>query len=169
VFLNPYTTTDKNSPQYQWVLNDLKSIDRKLTPWVIVITHCPWYNSNKAHQNETQTIWMRKLFEPVFYKFKVNLVLTGHVHAYERTHPVYMDTIDPNGPTYIVIGNAGNNEGHASTYLTQPKWSAYRNGTQYGYGLLIVKNSEQIEWKWFRNIDNKFIFQDSIIIDNFYI
>ena len=168
IFLNPYTTTDENSPQYKWLISDLESIDRKKTPWVITITHCPWYNSNKAHQNETQTIWMRETFEPIFYKYKVNLVFTGHVHAYERTYPVYQNKIDLSGPTYIVIGNGGNNEGHASTYIDKPEWSAYRNGTQYGYGLLFVKDSNKLEWKWFRNIDSKFVSQDNTVINNNY-
>lgn len=168
IFLNPYTTTGINSLQYKWLLSDLKSVDRKKTPWVIIVTHCPWYNSNKAHQNETQTVLMRETFEPIFYKYKVNLVFTGHVHAYERTYPVYQDKIDLTGPIYIVIGNGGNNEGHASTYLDKPNWSAYRNGTQYGYGLLIIKDSYELNWKWFRNIDNKFISQDNVIINNNY-
>jgi hypothetical protein len=168
VFLNPYTTTDTNSPQYKWLISDLEMVDRNKTPWIIIISHCPWYNSNKAHQNETQTILMRETFEPVFYKYKVNLVFTGHVHAYERTYSVYANKIDLSGPTYIVIGNGGNNEGHASTYLEKPEWSAYRNGTQYGYGLLFVKDSDKLEWKWFINIDNKFTSRDNIEIINNY-
>jgi len=166
IFLNPYTTTDINSPQYNWIISDLELVDRKKTPWIIIVMHCPWYNSNKAHQNEKQTLLMRETFEPVFYKYKVNLIFTGHVHAYERTYPVYMDTVLSDAPTYIVIGDGGNNEGHASTYLTQPKWSAYRNGTQYGYGLLTIKDMNQIHWRWFRNIDLKLVSQDEVIIYN---
>ncbi len=166
VFLNPYTTTDINSSQYKWLISDLESINRIKTPWLIVVSHCPWYNSNKAHQNETQTLRMRETFEPIFYKYGVNIVFTGHVHAYERTWPVYANEINPNAPVYIVIGDGGNNEGHAYTYLPQPKWSAYRNGTQYGYGQFIIYDKFQAEWKWFRNIDKKLIYQDKVTLYN---
>jgi len=166
IFLNPYTTTDSNSPQYKWLIGDLESINRDQTPWLIVVTHCPWYNSNKAHQNETQTLLMRETFEPIFYKYGVNIVFTGHVHAYERTWPVYQNQIDDNGPIYVVIGDGGNNEGHASTYLPQPKWSAYRNGTQYGYGQFIIYNKDKADWKWFRNIDTKLLYQDKVTLYN---
>lgn len=30
-------------------------------------------------------------------RHKVNLVITGHVHAYERTHPVYLNQVRANG------------------------------------------------------------------------
>ena len=35
----------------------------------------------------------------------------GHVHAYERTHPVYDYNIDPCGAVHITIGDGGNSEG----------------------------------------------------------
>jgi len=40
--LNAYTDTSVGSPQYDWLANDLKSINRTITPWVISSSHCPW-------------------------------------------------------------------------------------------------------------------------------
>lgn len=79
---------------------------------------------------------MKAAIEPLLFKYNVNIVLCGHVHAYERTHPVYQDVTDyKDGITYVVVGDAANDEGHASNYtLPHPAWSAYRNGTQYGHG-----------------------------------
>ena len=79
---------------------------------------------------------MKQAFEPLFFKYNVNIVICGHVHAYERTYPVYQDVVDmKNGITYIVVGDAANYEGHAARYIQpKPAWSAYRNGTQYGHG-----------------------------------
>ena len=166
IYLNSYTPSDENSSQYQWLVDDFNSIDRSVTPWVIVIMHCPWYNSNKAHHQELQAVMMKESMEDLFYENRVNLVFTGHVHAYERTHPVYRDQVVSDGPVYITIGDGGNLEGHANTYYEQPEWSAYRNGTQYGYGTLTVVDQSRLIWKWFRNIDGKYIFRDSIIIYN---
>ena len=35
----------------------------------------------------------------------------GHVHAYERSHPVYNYTVDLCGSVHITIGDGGNSEG----------------------------------------------------------
>jgi acid phosphatase type 7 len=54
---------------------------------------------------------MRAAIEPLLYKYQANIVIAGHVHAYERTHPVYRDSVDyKNGITYIVVGDAANYE-----------------------------------------------------------
>ncbi len=46
----------------------------------------PWYNSNFAHMGEG--VPMRQLIEPLLYEFKTDVVFSGHVHAYERSHQV---------------------------------------------------------------------------------
>lgn len=54
VMLATYTYSNATSPQYAWIEQDLASVDRKVTPWVIVFMHAPFYNSNTAHQNEVR-------------------------------------------------------------------------------------------------------------------
>lgn len=167
IYLNPYSTTDENSVQYQWLLKDLASVDRSVTPWVIVVMHCPWYNSNTAHSGEKQANLMRDSMEPVFYKNHVNIVFTGHVHAYERTTPVYQNQTVSDGVVYVTIGDGGNREGHANTYYDpQPSWSAYRNGTQYGHGELSLWNKEKLTWRWLRNIDGEIVSKDELVLCN---
>ena len=169
IYLNSYTPSDLNSAQYLWLESDLVSTNRIKLPWIIVVMHCPWYNSNTAHQNEKQTLLMRETVEDILFKYQVNLVITGHVHAYERTYPVYQDKPNPVGPIYITIGDGGNIEGHATNYQEPPPvWSAYRNGTQYGYGTLTIINSTQMYWRWYRNVDSQYVFRDLIQINNFF-
>jgi len=166
IFLNPYTTTNASSNQYKWLQEDLREVNRTVSPWIIVVMHCPWYSSNVDHQNEAQTVEMQASMEPLFYQYKVNLVLTGHVHAYERTYPVYQNKTDPFAPVYITIGDGGNLEGHSKEFYEQPVWSAYRNGTQYGYGTVTILNSNKLQWKWLRNKDDEYVYSDSIILCN---
>lgn len=61
---------------------DLAKVDRKRTPWLIVLLHAPWYNSNWAHQGEGDS--MMASMEPLLYSAHVDMVIAGHVHAYER-------------------------------------------------------------------------------------
>jgi Calcineurin-like phosphoesterase len=111
IFLNPYSPSNVTSPQYQFLVSDLQKVNRKVTPWVIVVMHSPWYNSNRVHYLEWQTVDMRQNLEDIFYQYKVNVVFSGHVHAYERTHPVYNDIVRTDGVVYITIGDGGNREG----------------------------------------------------------
>lgn len=168
IFINPYTPSDSSSPQYKWLESDLINVRAKhelnSNRWIIIVTHCPWYNSNTAHRDEAQTVQMKANLETLVNKYKVNLIISGHVHAYERTHPVFNGSVNTSAPTYIVIGDGGNIEGHASNYIQpQPVWSAYRNGTQYGYGILEIDDST-IQWSWYRNVDRVFKSSDQSTI-----
>jgi UDP-2,3-diacylglucosamine pyrophosphatase LpxH len=166
IFLNPYTNTSPTSQQFIWLENNLKIVDRESTPWVIVVMHCPWYSSNKNHYADEQTIEMRENMENLFYEYKVNLVFNGHVHDYERTYPVFRNDTDIYGTVYITIGNAGNLEGLDNNYVIQPKWSAFRNGTEYGYGLLTILNKKQLFWRWYINNGKQMLFRDDVLLCN---
>ena len=54
---------------------------------------------------------MRDNIEDVLYDHKVDIVLTGHVHPYDRTTSVYKNRTTCDGPVYITIGDGGNHEG----------------------------------------------------------
>ena len=41
-------TEQAGSLQHAWLRRDLAAIDRAATPWVIVMMHAPWYNSNSG-------------------------------------------------------------------------------------------------------------------------
>ncbi|CBN76693.1 conserved unknown protein [Ectocarpus siliculosus] len=148
VALNPYTATGENSVQYSWLQKDLESADRALTPWLVVMMHCPWYNSNLAHQGERQAETAMRAMEPLLHQHKAAVVITGHVHAYERSHPVVDFELAEDGPIHLVVGGAGNREGHAADFYPKPEWSAFRDGTVYGSGRLSIRSSSLALWEW---------------------
>lgn len=82
IMLGSYVEFDAESDQYRWLQADLAKIDRKKTPWVVVLLHAPWYNTNTAHQGEGES--MRQAMEELLYNARVDVVFAGHVHAYER-------------------------------------------------------------------------------------
>ena len=168
IYLNPYTNSTPTSQQYNWLQNNLEEIDRNITPWIIIVMHCPWYSSNTNHYTEQQTIQMRDSMEDLFYKYNVNIVFNGHVHDYERTYPVFKNQTNliGGGIVYITIGNAGNFEGLDNKYVEQPTWSAFRNGTEYGYGTLTIINDEKMLWKWYVNSGRQMVFRDEVVLYN---
>ena len=48
-----------------------------------MLLHVPWYNSNFAHQGEGDS--MMGAMEHLLYAAHVDIVIAGHVHAYERS------------------------------------------------------------------------------------
>ncbi len=84
------------------------------------------------------------------------------MHAYERTFPIFQNETKTDGVVYITIGDGGNREGHASSYYPLPDWSAYRNGTQYGHGELLLQDKNKMVWRWNRNVDGSVVDMDSV-------
>lgn len=83
------------------------------------------YNTDVAHHGEGDA--MKAVMEPLLFNAQVALVVSGHVHAMERTYPVYQYARNSRGPVYLVLGDGGNREGLATQYYDpQPVWSAFR-------------------------------------------
>ena len=65
--------------------------------WKIVCFHDPLYSSGATHGSD---LTLRETLEPLFIKYGVSVVLSGHDHVYERTKPQH-------GITYFVVGSGG--------------------------------------------------------------
>ncbi|KAI4303904.1 hypothetical protein MLD38_039486 [Melastoma candidum] len=108
VMLGAYTPYDKSSEQYAWLVDDLSRVNREATPWLVATWHPPWYGTYTAHYREAEC--MRVEMEEVLYTYGVDIVFSGHVHAYERSNRVYNYSLDPCGPVHITVGDGGNRE-----------------------------------------------------------
>jgi acid phosphatase type 7 len=139
------------SAQIAWLTSDLKRVDRAITPWVVVAFHQPFVNSNMAHSMATEGAPMQAAIESLLYGFKVDLVLSGHVHAVERSARVFQYNCVPDAPTYITIGDGGNREGLHTKWMTpQPSWSIFRQSS-FGHGELTATNATHMKWEWRQN------------------
>ncbi|KAK9830772.1 hypothetical protein WJX74_006451 [Apatococcus lobatus] len=108
IFLSPYVDYTPGSDQWNWLAYDLLRTNRTVTPWVIVNIHNPWVTTDSSYKEFEQ---MRTSMEPLTYQFGVDIFFYGHVHAYERSAPVYNYEVNPCGSVHITIGDAGNSEG----------------------------------------------------------
>ncbi|XP_048501684.1 purple acid phosphatase 19 isoform X2 [Beta vulgaris subsp. vulgaris] len=152
------------------LVTELEKVDRHETPWLIVLMHTPLYNSDNYHYMEGES--MRVIFEPWMVSFKVDLVLAGHVHAYERSERVsniqynITDGLstpirDLSAPVYITLGDGGNIEGIADNFIyPQPSYSAYREAS-FGHAMLEIKNRTHAYYTWHRNQDDEAVASDS--------
>jgi hypothetical protein len=159
IALSSYSDFSSSSEQYAWLQSDLATIDRSVTPWVLVMLHAPWYNSNYAHHGEGDA--MKDAMESLLFKAGVDAVMSGHVHAYERVHRVYQGKLNSEGPHYLNIGDGGNREGLAAHYYDpQPDWSAFRQA-EYGHAELTLVNATHAWWEWHRDMDPEPVVTDS--------
>ncbi|PNY12404.1 purple acid phosphatase [Trifolium pratense] len=170
IVLSSYSAYGKYTPQYKWLEQELPKVNRTETPWLSVLMHSPWYNSNNYHYMEGET--MRVMYEPWFVMYKVDVVFAGHVHAYERTERVsniaynVVNGIctpikDQSAPVYITIGDGGN-LGGIETNMTepQPEYSAFREAS-FGHAIFDIKNRTHAHYSWHRNQDGYSVEADS--------
>ncbi|KAH6558138.1 hypothetical protein KP509_1Z077500 [Ceratopteris richardii] len=150
-----------SSRPWMWLQADLAKLDRTSTPWLIAIIHAPWYSNNSKHQGDGEE--MRKSRELTLGDAPVDLVFASHVHACERTAKVFdWKVYHDCGIYYITIGDGGNREGLARTFLDPtPDWSVYREAS-FGHGILKVLNSTHAHWIWHRNQDNYSVVGDEL-------
>jgi len=87
-------STYMDPDQLKWVEDELQKSGEK---WKIPFFHHPLYSSARTHGSQVK---LREVLEPLFIKYNVSLVLTGHDHVYERIKP-------QNRIQYFVEGSSG--------------------------------------------------------------
>jgi 3',5'-cyclic AMP phosphodiesterase CpdA len=79
--------------QLAWLEQELAGAG---SDWKIVFFHHPIYSSGERHGSDES---LRKQLEPLFTKYGVDVVFTGHEHFYERIKP-------QKGIAYFISGSA---------------------------------------------------------------
>jgi DNA repair exonuclease SbcCD nuclease subunit len=92
--------------------------------WKICFFHHPPYSSGEAHGSDTT---LRAQVEPVFVKYGVNVVFTGHEHFYERIKP-------QKGIAYFIAGSSAKlREGNIAPSALEGK------GFDQGFTFMLVE------------------------------
>ena len=87
-------STRMDSGQLAWIEASLRDAREE---WKICYFHHPLYSNASRHGSSVD---LRVLLEPLFLKYGVNVVFSGHDHVYERLKP-------QKGIFYFVSGSAG--------------------------------------------------------------
>ena len=95
IVINSNQDIRKDSEQYKWLEEQLTAA-QKSASYTIVLFHHPPFSSG-THKKDPKNA--RKTIVPLFEKYGVDAVFSGHVHMYER--------ILNNGIYYFVTGGGG--------------------------------------------------------------
>lgn len=165
-------TADFSESFLVWLEEDLKSVDRSQSPRVVMHVHRPMYCTISSACTTGGGDKLRGQVEDLINAYKVNLVISGHVHSYERTLPVYHNKAVgtgynlPEAPVYVVQGASGCSvygyssstsvalEEHALDAL-DCDWFGAKDLTSVGFGLLTISAS-QMKFQYFASRDEAF-------------
>lgn len=109
---------EPGSEQLAFVEADLKAVDRKRTPWVVLGGHRPLYVDSTFYlwEGSDQKVarQLRAALEPLMWRYRVDATWHGHHHSYQRTCPALRARCVPpaadgsqQAPVHFVIGHAG--------------------------------------------------------------
>ena len=99
-------------PMANWLRSDLANNTKQ---WLVAFWHVPPYSRGSHYSDDsTQLTKMREIFNPILEEYGVDLVLTGHCHAYERSkfingHYGYSSSF--NSSTMVVQSGSGREDG----------------------------------------------------------
>lgn len=162
------------SEQWHFLENDLKSVDRSVTPWVIFGGHRAMYiNSDYKVGASSDGEVMRLLInnvEPLLLKYNVDVAFWGHNHAVQRQsavadrkviqHATAKESFDPTSgdshtvwthhnpgaPVHMVIGTAGAGF-TVNAEKPGPDWNEL-TFYEWGYARVEVKSAHELDWTW---------------------
>jgi len=91
------------SAQHAWLRRDLRDSEAQ---WKIVAHHHSPYTAGEDHVDDAQNELIREHLGPLYDDFGVDLVLSAHSHAFERTYPIRNAEVvrRDSGPDYDDLG-----------------------------------------------------------------
>ena len=147
------------SPLYSWLE---KALATSQATWKFVVQHHPPYSSEENDYGDTNyelSIYgddEAKMLVPLYEKYGVDLVFSGHLHMYERTWPIFEEkVVEKNGVVYLILGGSGGGLERAAPNRT---WFTNKVRTLHHYGYIAI-NGNHLQ---FQAID-----QDGNLFDQF--
>jgi len=160
ISLSSEHSLDDESPQKTFLDAALQAAvaNRDIVPWIIVTLHKPLYCSADGTPDG-----FADALEDTLIKYDVDLTITGHMHLYERVHPVDDGVVTAypvhklllgdvyystgKGPVHVVQGNTGAMQWE-SWVQPQPAWSAIR----FANGFIPLNRTNGVDYEG-NNID----------------
>ncbi|HSF51790.1 MAG TPA: metallophosphoesterase [Nitrososphaeraceae archaeon] len=167
---------EEGSQQYEFVVQDLEesSKDRSID-WIVAFYHRQAYSSGGGPEDDDD---FRDTYHPLFDKYRVDLALQGHFHAYERLYPIsfnYDDGyepivedydpsyyINPKGTIFITAGTGG---AHDMKISEIKPFSAFGLDGKFGIlNISVENNGITLKGSFIENNDEEGVYDQFQII-----
>ena len=128
---NSYRLYDTLGPQAVWLKQDLATNTRR---WTVVYFHHPPYTMGSHNSDlESELSSIRQKLLPILERFKVDMVLCGHSHNYERSRMMkgYYGNESAFSSSFNINQNTGLYDGSANSCPYIKDSSTGNNGTVY--------------------------------------
>jgi len=156
-----FFSMDSNLPifpgtkQYEWLD---KALSASTAKWKFCYHHHPCYTSDADDYGDTfkgssalGEVKVKALI-PLYEKHKVDVAMNGHVHLYERTHPIKAGKVDRGGVVYLTSGGGG---GKLEIFGPTPTFFKNQNRVDYHYCYFSILDNV-LEGKVFDHEDRLF-------------
>lgn len=103
------------SVQHDWLIADLERVRAAAagaeTPWVVVTLHRMLYTTQLCEEVDfANSLLLRQQLDPTLRRFRVNLVMAGHQHSFERSCPAFGGRCveeATHGTVHVTVGTGG--------------------------------------------------------------
>ena len=166
----------EDTEQYRFVENDLaKASINPYIKWIIVMSHRQFYSSLCGEHDSCEPIKkLREVYHPLFQRYGVDILFSGHAHNYQRTYPLFYNYVNssqpiideendkteyrsPHGMFQIIVGTGGINFDHFSN---QEPYVIYQQDSSYGFlNIDVIDQGNVLIGKYYSN--------DGYILDSF--
>ena len=174
---NFYVHGYSGGEQRRWLADELASARRDPdVDWVIICMHQTAIST--ADRTNGADLGIRQEWLPLFDQYRVDLVLCGHEHHYERSHPVHgtmatdtrtpipvetrNDVIDATrGTVHVVIGGGGTSAPSNTMFFPQPLCRVVMGVGAFDPAIgrkAPIYVTEDAPWSAFRDRDNPYGF-----------
>jgi hypothetical protein len=136
------------SAQYKFLEQDLSSINRTITPFVVVELHRPMYINKKYRTSDAIGVAMRDEIEDLLHLHQVDLVISGHYHSYlQSCEGLYREKCSSGGPQYVTIGTGGAPLGCSGRKPNGPIITKF-DDEHFGVGRVSVYNASALHFEF---------------------
>ncbi|HLN34710.1 MAG TPA: metallophosphoesterase [Nitrososphaeraceae archaeon] len=157
----------EETEQYEYVDKDLSQASKNPDiKWIIVMTHRQQYSSHCGLHDSCDPIKkLRDTYHPLFEKYGVDLLFSGHAHNYQRSYPLSYNEknssqpiindngkteyISPKGMFQMVVGTGGVN---FDRFSDQQPFIVFQQDSSYGFlNIDFQKDGNTLIGKYYSN------------------
>ena len=149
VTLSTEHDVEADSAQIAWLEKDLASVDRCVTPFIVVTGHRPFYAPQRSTKDFRTGKGLRERLEDLLIRYRVDVFISGHVHVYYRLCEARNGLCVPprEGLVSMVIGSGG----HDLEEMDRGDFESFDEivyARKWGFGKFHVNGHESMDFQF---------------------